>query len=85
MCMEIIVLLVALRLPPLTLIASIGSFGSVFFAALIHGEFISVGKVFLQYIFMLLTYVNMFSVYSFSNMHDISWGTKEGVYQCRLA
>lgn len=27
---------------------------------------------------MLPTFINMFSTYSFCNMHDISWGTKEG-------
>ena len=46
--------------------------------AIIHFELLSVLKVFPQYIFMLLTYVNIFSIYSFCNMHDISWGTKEG-------
>jgi hypothetical protein len=34
--------------------------------------------VFPQYLYMLPTYVNMFSIFSFCNMHDISWGTKEG-------
>lgn len=62
----------------MTLFASVGAFGSIFVAAIIHGEFLSIIKVFPQYMYMLLTYVNMFSVYSFSNMHDISWGTKEG-------
>ncbi|KAJ3116646.1 Chitin synthase, class 2 [Nowakowskiella sp. JEL0407] len=30
----------------------------------------------LQYIIFLPTYVNVFMVYSFCNLHDISWGTK---------
>lgn len=68
-------------LPPVTLFASAGAFGSIFLAAILHGEFISVTKVFPQYMYMLLTYVNVFSIYSFCNMHDISWGTKEGA-QC---
>jgi cellulose synthase/poly-beta-1,6-N-acetylglucosamine synthase-like glycosyltransferase len=31
-----------------------------------------------QYLWMLPTYANIFTVFSFCNMHDISWGTKEG-------
>lgn len=66
-------------MPVITLLASIGAFGSIFAAAFLHNELWSVAKVFLQYIFMLLTYVNTFAIYSFCNMHDISWGTKEGM------
>jgi cellulose synthase/poly-beta-1,6-N-acetylglucosamine synthase-like glycosyltransferase len=66
------------RLPAVTLLASIGAFASILTAAFIHGELLSVAKVMMQYFFLLPTYVNMFSIYSFCNMHDISWGTKEG-------
>ncbi|KAI8803323.1 chitin synthase-domain-containing protein, partial [Cladochytrium replicatum] len=30
----------------------------------------------LQYLFLLPTYINVFQIYSFCNLHDISWGTK---------
>jgi hypothetical protein len=35
-------------------------------------------SVFPQYMFMLPTFMNSFSIFSFCNMHDVSWGTKEG-------
>lgn len=31
---------------------------------------------FLAYIFMVPTYTNMFTIYSFCNTHDVSWGTR---------
>ncbi|KAI8367233.1 chitin synthase 1 [Choanephora cucurbitarum] len=31
---------------------------------------------FLQYLFLLPTYVNILNVYAFCNIHDVSWGTK---------
>ncbi|KAI8097825.1 chitin synthase 2 [Gilbertella persicaria] len=31
---------------------------------------------FLQYMFLLPTYVNILNVYAFCNIHDVSWGTK---------
>jgi hypothetical protein len=50
-------------------------------SAFIHGAVFSLSVVLLQYVYMLPTYVNIFSVFSFCNLHDISWGTKEG--KCR--
>jgi hypothetical protein len=35
-------------------------------------------SVIIQYLFMLPTFINSFAIFSFCNMHDISWGTKEG-------
>jgi len=31
---------------------------------------------FIQYMFLLPSYVNILMMYSFSNIHDVSWGTK---------
>lgn len=31
---------------------------------------------FLAYLFMVPTYTNMFTIYSFCNTHDVSWGTR---------
>ncbi len=47
-----------------------------------HGELTTLMFVMPQYLFMLPTYANIFSVFSFCNMHDISWGTKEGTAHC---
>ena len=47
-------------------------------SSVIHGEFLVILVVMLQYIFMLPTLVNVLPIYSFCNLHDISWGTKEG-------
>lgn len=58
--------------------AAIIAFGSYAMGGFIHGELFAICSVALQYLFMLPTFVNMFTIYSFCNMHDISWGTKEG-------
>lgn len=47
-----------------------------FLAALLHGEFGAIAMTFLQYTFMLPTFTNVFAIYSYCNIHDISWGTK---------
>ncbi|KAE9029746.1 Chitin synthase [Phytophthora rubi] len=49
--------------------------GLVFASAFIHGEF-SVLLGTLQYYFMLPTFVNILGIYAYSNLHDLSWGTK---------
>lgn len=61
------------------IVAGVGAaMGSYFFTALLHGEVFGIIMVSFQYLFMLPTFVNLFSAFSFCNMHDISWGTKEG-------
>ena len=35
-------------------------------------------STFVQYYLSMPIFINMFSIYSFCNLHDISWGTKEG-------
>jgi chitin synthase len=57
-------------------IATVGSVGCYFLAAALHGEFSAIALTFFQYMFMLPTYMNIFAIYSFCNIHDISWGTK---------
>ncbi|GMF26524.1 unnamed protein product [Phytophthora lilii] len=49
--------------------------GLVFASAFIHGEF-SVLLSTIQYYFMLPTFVNTLGIYAYSNLHDLSWGTK---------
>ena len=41
-----------------------------------HGELWPILLSTVQYFYMLPTFVNIFNIYSFANMHDISWGTK---------
>jgi hypothetical protein len=53
-----------------------GSFASYFVGGLIHGEIKNVLFSFIQYFAMLPTFINIFSIYSYCNVHDISWGTK---------
>merc|ERR1712232_19437 len=57
-------------------IATAGSVLCYFLAAALHGEFSAIALTFFQYMFMLPTYMNIFAIYSFCNIHDISWGTK---------
>ena len=66
------------RFDSLVLAASLGAFACYFLSAILHGELMALMFVMPQYLFMLPTYANIFSVFSFCNMHDISWGTKEG-------
>lgn len=50
-------------------------------AAAMHGTLFKSSLMFVQYIMLIPVFVNMFPLYSFCNMHDISWGTKEGNLQ----
>jgi cellulose synthase/poly-beta-1,6-N-acetylglucosamine synthase-like glycosyltransferase len=50
--------------------------GVYFIAGFIHNEF-SIIRSYFPYIAMLPTFINVFTIYSYCNMHDISWGTKE--------
>jgi len=55
---------------------TIGSFLSYFVGGLLHGEIKNVCFSIIQYFGMLPTFINIFSIYSYCNVHDISWGTK---------
>jgi chitin synthase len=57
-------------------VAAAASIGCFFVAGVLHGELTAVSFSFLQYMFMLPTFTNVFTIYSFCNIHDISWGTK---------
>lgn len=46
--------------------------------ALLHGQVMIFLQTFLQYGFMVPSFVNMLTIFSFANMHDISWVTKPG-------
>ncbi|EQC40891.1 hypothetical protein SDRG_01956 [Saprolegnia diclina VS20] len=53
----------------------ITSLGLIFLSAFVHGEF-GILLSFVQYFFMLPTFVNVLGIYAYSNLHDLSWGTK---------
>lgn len=45
--------------------------------SIIHGQFFAVIPTMIQYLFMLPTFMNMFIIYSFCNVHDVTWGTRD--------
>jgi len=51
------------------------TFGGYFVAGIMHGEF-SVFLTYLNYFFLLPTFLTIFTIYSFCNIDDLSWGTK---------
>ena len=57
-------------------ITTLSIFAAPIIASIIHLEFIPIILSILQYYFMLPTYINVFVIYSLSNTHDVSWGTK---------
>lgn len=61
---------------PVLLYALAVGAGTIAMAALIHGSLSIMILSFFQYMFMLPTFVNLFMVYSFCNLHDISWRLK---------
>lgn len=61
----------------LVVVAGATSIGVYFVCALLHGELVNVALTLLQYLFVLPTYINILTTYSFCNIHDTSWGTKE--------
>ena len=63
---------------PAVLAAIAISTGSYFFASAMYGRLFELLSVFLQYLVCIPLFVNVFTVYSMANLHDISWGTKEG-------
>lgn len=49
--------------------------GLIFASAILHGEF-GIFLSTLQYFTMLPTFVNILGIFAYSNLHDLSWGTK---------
>ena len=45
--------------------------------SIVHGQFFAVIPTMIQYLFMLPTFMNMFIIYSFCNVHDVTWGTRD--------
>ena len=55
------------------------SLSTYFVVGLIHGELHHVCLAILPYLFALPSFVNIFQIYSMSNLHDVSWGTRPEV------
>ena len=60
------------------LVGVLAGFGIYAFAAIMHRQVWSILGTLFQYLTLLPTFVTMFPIFSFCNLHDISWGTKEG-------
>lgn len=54
---------------------------SYMIGAMFHSSLVFSAMMFGQYLLLLPAFLNIFPIYSFCNMHDISWGTKEGNLQ----
>jgi hypothetical protein len=48
-----------------------------FVVMFLYSQFMSIFTSFFQYLFVIPTFLVMFPIYSFCNVHDVSWGTKE--------
>ncbi|KAI1316770.1 Chitin synthase, class 1 [Mortierella claussenii] len=59
-----------------TVISLASTYGLYFFASFLFLEPWHMFHSFIQYLFMVPSYVNILNVYAFCNIHDISWGTK---------
>lgn len=55
------------------------SLSTYFIVGLVHGELHHVVLTILPYLFALPSFVNIFQIYSMSNLHDVSWGTRPEV------
>lgn len=65
-----------------TLVSSTGLISIIGYiaCALLHGDLLTMSWSFIQYLLMMPTYVNILAMYSFCNMNDVSWGTKDVRY-----
>jgi len=50
--------------------------GSVFLCAFLHGEMTKVLPVFIHYLVLIPSFINILTVYSVCRVDDVSWGTK---------
>ena len=58
------------------LVALVATFGLYFLASFLYCDPWHMFTSFPQYLLMMSSYCNIVGVYSFSNWHDVSWGTK---------
>jgi len=59
------------------IVISLGAtYGLYIYSSILHAEPWHLLTSFLQYMFLLPSTINILSIYSFCNLHDVSWGTK---------
>lgn len=52
------------------------TYGLYLFSSILHAEPWHIFTCFIQYMFLLPSYVNILMMYAMCNLHDVSWGTK---------
>jgi chitin synthase len=57
-------------------IAVLATYGMYFISSFIHFEPWHMFTSFIQYMFLLPSYVNILMMYAMCNLHDVTWGTK---------
>ncbi|KAJ3323495.1 Chitin synthase, class 1 [Boothiomyces sp. JEL0866] len=57
-------------------VSTLSTYGLYLIASIMHLDPWHCFTSMIQYLFLLPTYINIFMVYSFCNLHDVSWGTK---------
>ena len=55
-----------------------GAFGAFVAVGIVHGNGLRVVSSFAQYLALLPTFTNLLGIYAVCNVHDCTWGTKEG-------
>ncbi len=58
------------------LVAVLATYGLYFIGSFMHFEPWHMFTSFLQYLFLLPSYVNILMMYAMCNLHDVTWGTK---------
>ncbi|KAF4611403.1 hypothetical protein D9613_004178 [Agrocybe pediades] len=59
-----------------TVIALLATYGMYFISSFIHLEPWHMFTSFIQYMYLLPSYVNILMMYAMCNLHDVTWGTK---------
>lgn len=57
-------------------ISLLSTYGVYFLASFLHFEPWHMFTSFIQYLFLMPSFINILMVYAFCNTHDVSWGTK---------
>ncbi|KAI9103333.1 chitin synthase-domain-containing protein [Phlyctochytrium arcticum] len=57
-------------------VSLLSTYGLYFFGSLAHMDPWHTVTCIVQYMLLLPTYINIFMIYAFCNLHDVSWGTK---------
>lgn len=59
-----------------SIVVSVLTIGVYFLGAALHGDLHHIFMTFTHYTALIPTFVNIFTIYSFCNLQDLSWGTK---------